>query len=196
LIFEFIIFTINLNLMKRLVLTVLTVITVLTPGMFTSLYANQDDEKVKWYSVEEAVELAAANPRKILIDIYTDWCGFCKRMEAETFNNPAVARYINRNYYPVKFNSETRDTIYFQGHKFINEGEGRRSAHQFSIALLQGRMSYPSVVYLNEEGELLTSVPGFMTPEKIEPILRFFAEDHYLTQPWEAYQESFTGSFR
>lgn len=172
------------------------VFTVLALGMFTSLYANQDDEKIKWYSVEEAVDLAATSPRKILIDIYTDWCGFCKRMEAETFNNPAVARYINSNYYPVKFNSETRDTIYFQGHEFINEGEGRRSAHQFSIALLQGRMSYPSVVYLNEDGELLTSVPGFMTPERIEPILRFFAEDYYLTQPWEEYQKSFTGSFR
>ena len=170
------------------------IIIIMALGMLSSLNAGQN-ERIKWYTFEEAVERAADNPRKILIDIYTDWCGFCKRMDAETFNNPGVARYINRNYYPVKFNSETRDTIYFQGHMFINEGEGRRSAHQLSIALLQGQMSYPSVVYLNEELELLTSVPGFMTPERIEPILRYFAEDHYLTLSWDEYLAGFSGSF-
>ncbi len=170
------------------------VIVIIALGMLSWMNVSQN-ERIKWYTFEEAVELAANNPRKILIDIYTDWCGFCKRMEAETFKNPQVARYINRNYYPVKLNSETRDTIYFQGHKFVNEGEGRRSAHQLSIALLQGQMSYPSVVYLNENFELLTSVPGFMTPESIEPILRYFAEDHYLTLSWEDYKSGFKGSF-
>jgi len=164
-------------------------------GLLTSLNANQNNVGVKWFTFEEAVELAAENPRKILIDIYTDWCGFCKRMEAETFNDEGVARYINDNFYPVKLNSETRDTINFQGHEFVNEGEVRRSAHQLSIALLQGQMSYPSVVYLNEDLEILTTVPGFMTPEKIEPILRFFAEDHYKTQSWEDFQSNFSGAF-
>ncbi len=157
--------------------------------------ANQND-RIKWYSFEEAVELSMQNPRKIMIDIYTDWCGFCKRMEAETFNNPQVARYINDNFYAVKLNSETRDTIYFQGHRFVNEGEGRRSPHQLSIALLNGQMSYPSVVYINEDLELLTAVPGFMRPADIEPILRYFAEDHYLNTSWEDFRENFSGRFR
>ena len=157
--------------------------------------AQQDKNKVRWYTFEEAVELATVNPKKVFIDIYTDWCGFCKRMDSETFSNADVASYLNENYYPVKFNSETKDTIYFQGHMFVNEGEGRRSAHQLSIALLQGKMSYPSIVYLNEDLELLTAVPGFMTPSGIEPILRFFAEDHFLRKSWEDFQEDFEGTF-
>ncbi len=164
--------------------------------LFFTLNTRAQDEKIKWYSFEEAVELSRENPRKILIDIYTDWCGFCKKMEAETFGNLQVARYVNQHFYPVKFNSETRDTITFQGHEFINEGEGRRSPHQLSIALLQGQMSYPSVVYINEDFELLTAVPGFRTPEQMEPILRYFGEDHYRTTSWEKFSENFTGNFR
>lgn len=170
-------------------------ILILLPGFLTSLNANQNNEGVNWYTFEEAVELTAENPRKILIDVYTDWCGFCKRMEEETFNHSSVARYINNNFYPVKFNSETKDTIYFQDHEFVNEGEGRRSAHQLSIALLQGQMSYPTVVYLNEDLEILTTVPGFLTPDKIEPILRFFAEDIYMKQSWEDFTSNFNGTF-
>ncbi len=160
-----------------------------------SLNANQEDEKVNWYSFEEAVELSMENPRKILVDIYTDWCGYCKRMDSETFGNPSVASFVNKNFYAVKLNSETTDTIRFKGYEFVNEGEGRRSAHQLSIALLQGQMSYPSIVYLNEDLELLTAVPGFMTPGSIEPVLRFFGEDHYKTVTWEDFQQSFSGSF-
>jgi thioredoxin-related protein len=175
--------------MKILIIIIFT-----TAFMFPS--NAQENEKINWYTFEEAVELAAENPRKIFIDIYTDWCGFCKRMDAETFSNAKVAGYINRNFYPVKLNSETRDTIHFQEHMFVNEGEERRSPHQLSIALLQGQMSYPSTVYMNEDLELLTSVPGFMTPERIEPILLYFGEDHYLNLSWEEFNETFTGSFR
>ncbi len=173
----------------------ISVVTVILASVF-ALGANEQSEKIKWHSFEEAVELSRENPRKILIDIYTDWCGFCKRMDAETFSDPQVARFINKHFYPVKLNSETRDTIEFQGHVFINEGEGRRSPHQLSVALLQGQMSYPSIVYINEDLELLTAVPGFRTPEQIEPLLRFIGEDHYLQQSWENYQQNFAGSFR
>jgi thioredoxin-related protein len=165
-------------------------------ALMMSLNAAQPAGKIKWYSFEEAVVLSRDNPRKILVDIYTDWCGFCKRMEAETFSDPKVAAYINAHFYPVKFNSETKDTIRFQGHEFVNEGEGRRSAHQLSIALLQGQMSYPSIVYINEDLELLTAVPGFRTPAQLEPILRFFGEDHYITTSWEKFSEDFSGTFR
>ncbi len=168
---------------------------IFTFGLFSLIGATQGNEKINWYSFEEAIELASENPKKILIDIYTDWCGYCKRMDAETFGDPNVAKYVNQNFYPVKFNSETRDTINFQGYTFVNEGEGRRSAHQLSIALLEGRMSYPSIVYINEDLEILTYIPGFMTPDRIEPILRFFAENHYKTQSWEEYKEIFSGTF-
>jgi thioredoxin-related protein len=165
-------------------------------GFLNLSVTGQGKEKIRWYNFEEAVELSSRNPKKILVDIYTDWCGFCKQMDAITFSNEQVAKYINEHYYAVKFNSETTDTIFFQGHQFINEGNGRRSAHQLSIALLQGKMSYPSVVYIDKDLALLTAVPGFRKPDQIEPILRFFAEGHYKDKSWEDYMESFVGTFK
>ena len=53
---------------------------------------------VKWYSLEEAVALQKKKPKKIFIDMYTDWCGWCKRMDATTFTDPAVSAYLNENF--------------------------------------------------------------------------------------------------
>lgn len=147
--------------------------------------------KVKWYSFEEAVELNKKEPRKIFIDVYTDWCGWCKKMDATTFSKPEIAKILNSEYYAVKFDAETVDTINFAGNKFINEGGRSRSPHQLAVALLQGKMSYPSVAYLNEQNQLLTAVPGYYTADKLEPILMFFAEDAFMSQTFEEYQKSF-----
>jgi len=146
---------------------------------------------VKWYTFEEAVELNKTQQRKIFIDVYTDWCGWCKKMDATTFSHPAIAKILNEQYYAVKFDAETIDTIKFAGQVFINESNRSRSPHQLAVALLQGKMSYPSVAYLNENNQLLTAVPGYYTPERLEPILRFFAEDAFKTQSFDEYQKNF-----
>lgn len=176
--------------MKRIILTA-TAVTIFS-GI---LFSQSSDEYVNWYSFEEAVEMVSENPKKIFIDIYADWCGWCRRMDQETFSNPDVADYLNKHFYPVKLNAETTDTIVFQGHEFVNEGNGSRSAHQLPIAILQGKMSYPSVAYMDENLQLLTVVPGFRTPENIEPLLRFFGEDHYKSINWEEFSKSFNGTF-
>jgi len=176
-------------MIKRLfsTLTVLFIITYVGFGQ---------EVKVKWYSLEEAIELNKKDQKKIFVDVYTDWCGWCKKMDAATFNNPAIAHILNTEYYAVKFNAETKDTISFGGRQFINEGPNGRNPHQLAVALLQGRMSYPSVVYLNEDNQLLTAVPGYMTPEGIEPILMFFAADAYKTQSFEDYTKQFVSKVK
>src|SRR6266542_6018061 len=83
--------------------------------------------KAKWYTLKEAMELQKKQPRKILIDIYTDWCGWCKKMDAETFTNPVIVDYLNAHFYPVKFNAEGSDSVIFANHRFINENKGQRS---------------------------------------------------------------------
>ncbi|MDY0198992.1 MAG: DUF255 domain-containing protein [Tenuifilaceae bacterium] len=148
---------------------------------------------VKWYTFEEAVKLNSAAPKKIFIDVYTDWCSWCKVMDQKTFSHPEIASYLNEHYYPVKFNAESIEPITFGGTVFSNKKQGNRNPHELAVALLQGKMSYPSVAYLDEGNQLLTSVPGYVTPVQIEPILVFFGEDHYKTKSWEDFQKSFVG---
>jgi thioredoxin-related protein len=175
--------------MKKIILLTLSVL-----ALGCSAHSQKSDEGlVKWYTFEEAVKLNETNPKKIFIDVYTDWCSWCKVMDQKTFSNPQVAEYLNKYYYPVKFNAESKEPIVFQGITFENKGQGRRSPHDLAAALLQGRMSYPSVAYLDEKNQLLTSVPGYVTPSQIEPILVFFAENHYKTKSWEVFSQSFKG---
>jgi len=160
--------------------------------LFTSVNIKAQESKVKWYSIEEAIELNKKDQRKIFIDVYTDWCGWCKKMEATTFTNPEIAKILNEEYYAVRFDAETKDTINFAGQIFVNEGDRSRSPHQLAVALLQGKMSYPSVAYLNENNQLLTSVPGYYTADRLEPILMFFAEDAFMSKSFEEYQKEFS----
>lgn len=174
---------------KRLVLMLLAFI-----GLLQIVKAQ--DEKVKWYTFEEAIELNKKEQRKIFIDVYTDWCGWCKKMEATTFTDPVITNILNKDYYAVRFDAETTDTIGFGGKQFVNDGGRARSPHQLAVALLQGKMSYPSVAYLNEENQLLTSVPGYYTADRLEPILKFFADDVFKTQSFEDFQKNFKSEIK
>jgi thioredoxin-related protein len=149
--------------------------------------------KVKWYSIQEVVELQKKEPKKIMIDVYTDWCGWCKKMDSETFNNPVIAEYLNKNFYPVKFNAESKEPVVFGGKTFVNEGEGNRSSHQFAIALLQGKMSYPSIAYLTENSQLLTAIAGYYSAKDYEPLITFIGENKYTSTTLEEYMKSFKG---
>lgn len=160
-------------------------------AIMASLPFISEAQKINWITFEEAIKLNETAPRKLFIDVFTDWCGWCKKMDATTFTDKSVVEYINNTYYPVKFNAETNDTIQFSGYTFINEGgtNGRKGTHQLAAALLQGKLSYPSYVFMNEKNQLLTIVPGYLEVKDILPILRYFGTDAYLNQDWQEYNK-------
>jgi len=151
----------------------------------------QNVSNVKWYSIEEAEKLNKQQPRKIMIDVYTDWCGWCKKMDKETFNHPIIAEYINKHYYPVKLDAESKEEIVFKGTTFKFVAQGARGYHELAAGLLNGQMSYPSIAYMNEKMELLGAVPGFYTPDRIEPLLNYIVEEKYTSESLEEYQKNF-----
>jgi thioredoxin-related protein len=158
---------------------------------FAGLAQDSGTSRVKWYSIEEAEKLNKQQPRKIMIDVYTDWCGWCKKMDKETFNHPVIAAYINEHYYPVKLNAESKEQIVFNGTTYKYVAQGARGYHELAAGLLNGQMSYPSVAYMNEKMELLGAVPGYMNAQSIEPLLNYIVEDKYTSESLEEYQKSF-----
>ena len=155
-----------------------------------SATSAQTEGELKWYTWEEAVAANKKEPRKIMVDVYTDWCGWCKRMDATTFTDETVSAYMKKNFYPVKLDAEQKEDIVFDGNTFKFQPYGRRGAHELAIQLLNGRMSYPSIVYLNEKFEIITVSPGYKMPDDIMKELRFVGDEVYKTQTWEQFQQA------
>lgn len=162
-------------------------------SLFTlSLSAQeQETEEVNWMSIEEAYELNQTQPKKILVDIYTDWCGWCKRMDKTTYSNPAIVKYINENFYAVKFDAEQKEDITILDNTFKFVGEGRRGYHELAAALLQGKMSYPTTVFLDESFNMIQPIAGYLDAKGIEPILWYFASDAFKNEEWTAFNQEF-----
>ena len=153
-----------------------------------------ETEKIKWVTFQDAVELSKKNKKKTFIDVYTDWCGWCKVMDKNTFTNPVIAKYMNEHFYAVKLNAEMKDTVVFNGTAFVNPNPKQmRSTHQLAASLLNNKLSYPTTVYLDENFSLLSQVPGYLKPEQMEPILKYFGGDDYKTTKWDDYQKIFKG---
>jgi thioredoxin-related protein len=149
-------------------------------------------EEVKWLSWEEASALADDKEKKFVVDIYTDWCGWCKKMDANTFQEPHIAKYINENYHAVKFNAEQKQELTYKGKtlKFINKG--RRGYHELAAELTLGRLGYPTIVFLDEDMNVIQAINGYKGPDDFEKIMTYFAEDFHKKMPWDKYQRSYT----
>jgi uncharacterized protein YyaL (SSP411 family) len=77
-------------------------------------------QKVEWMSFEQALEAQKIEKKKIFVDLYTDWCSWCKRMDKTTMKDPDIIRYLNSTFYPVKFNAEQETEIKFKGKTYIS----------------------------------------------------------------------------
>ena len=125
-----------------------------------ALHTNAQ-EKVNWLSFEKAIELNKTNPKPLLVSIYTDWCGWCKKMFKETYTNPVIAKYINENYHAIKLNGEGKEPITYKGYTFKYNQEGKSKYHELSAALQNGKLSYPTTAILNKDEQLLDRIPGY-----------------------------------
>lgn len=148
--------------------------------------------KVNWMTLDEALEKSKTEKRKIFVDVYTDWCGWCKRMDDSTFADPFVAQYLNDHYYPVKFNAEQQQDIVFKDKTYHFKRNGARGTHELAIEWLNNRLSYPTTVFLDENFSVIQPLPGFLDPAKLEAILNYFGTNSHYTTPWDTYEKRFS----
>lgn len=152
--------------------------------------ASAVSQEVKWLTWVEATKLAETDkkPKKIFVDIYTDWCGWCKKMDQDTFQNPEVAEYMEKNFYMVKMDGEGKEHITFKGNTYKFVASGRSGYHELAAALMQGKLSYPTTIFLDEKMNMLSPLPGYQKPAPFLNIAKYFGDNIYKEKDWKTYE--------
>lgn len=151
---------------------------------------------IKWMTWKEAQEAEKKEHRKIFVDVYTGWCGWCKRMDASTFTNPVIVKYVNDNFYAVKFDAETKEEINFKGKSYKFVSEGMQGYNELAAEILNNQMSYPTSVYLDENLDEIFPVPGYQESKLFESVLNYVASNSYKSIKFEDYQKSFSNKVK
>ena len=162
------------------------------------------EKEINWITIEEAIELQKKEPRKIIMDVYTNWCGPCKLLDKNTFHNADVVDYVNENYYAVKFNGEGNDEVTFNDKTFKNpnydpaKANRRNSAHEFTRYLKV--RAYPTMVFFDEEGKFIAPISGYLKPQQLELYLKLFKSDKHkdmdTQEKFNEYYKSFKPTFK
>jgi thioredoxin-related protein len=179
--------------------------------LFTVLLAmSVNAQSIKWYTFEEAVKLNKTAPKKIFIDLYTDWCGWCKVMDRTTFADTVVAKYMTENFYAVKFNAEGKDPVKFYGPMMkydslkkervvVNDTivfkydatAGRNGTHGLAMALTDGKLSYPTFIILDSNFQRLDIIAGYQQAPVFETQINYYGSGANVTTPYDQFVKDF-----
>ncbi|MDR1593803.1 MAG: DUF255 domain-containing protein [Prevotellaceae bacterium] len=160
---------------------------------FSKNVAQSKKGQVKWMTFDDAVAATKKEPRKIFVDIYADWCGWCKVLDRDTFSDSVVAKILNEQYYPVKLDAESRETHTLPDGRKVSSAE---LASSLATSKPGERYGLPSMVVLNENVSLLTRIQGAQKPDFMTPALLFFSENHYLEKSWEEYSKEYANKIK
>ncbi|PWJ60042.1 uncharacterized protein DUF255 [Dyadobacter jejuensis] len=172
---------INTTLRYILLLAILSLSTAFSTG-------PAKDSPIQWITIEEAYAKIQQKPKKILIDVYTDWCGWCKVMDRETFRNSEVAAYVNENYYAVKFNAEQKEPVTLGNMQFEYDAANR--VHQLALSLTNNQPSYPTTVFLDDHFQMIQPLPGYMKAREYHEVITFFGEGYHKKEAFDTYKKT------
>jgi thioredoxin-related protein len=161
-------------------------------------------QEIRWVTLDEALELQKKTPKKIMMDVYTSWCGPCKMLDKKTFHNADVVDFVNIHYYAVKFNGEGNDVVKYKEKSFSNPGykpelaNRRNSAHELARYLQVS--AYPTIVFFDEDAEVIAPIRGYQTPPQLELYLKMFNNNDHenitTQEEFNTYYKAFKSEFK
>jgi uncharacterized protein YyaL (SSP411 family) len=153
---------------------------------------HSNSDRLQWLSLEETAANLKKEKRPVLIDLYTDWCGWCKVMDRKTYSNPQVIRYLQEKFYPVRVNAESREQISWDGKTY--QFNPSYKTNEFAVYITQGRLEFPTTVIIPADGQP-QAIPGYLEPKDLELIVKYFGEGAYGNIPFDTFQKQFKSSW-
>jgi len=149
--------------------------------------------KVNWLTIQQVQDSLRMNRKAILIELYTEWCGWCKVMDKKTYTNKNVTDYLQRKFYAVKLDAETKREITWNGKKYFFNPNYR--ANDFSVYLTNGNLSYPTTIIIPADNGEPQAIPGYLEPKDFELIVKYFGEDKFGKVAFEDYRKAFKATW-
>lgn len=143
----------------------------------------QKETPLVWHTYSEGAALAAKQNKKMIVDVYTDWCHWCKVMDQKTFSDPKVSEYMSKHFIAVKVNAERAEKVLYK--------KVPLSSKEFASSVLKVN-SYPSTVFFDPtETNISGPVEGYLDAPTMLKILTFFKEDQYKSKTWEQFSAEY-----
>jgi thioredoxin-related protein len=160
---------------------VLVVLVVIGIGVYsiadTEAFLRRDRPAapLTWLSFQQGLEESSKHNKKMLVDVYTDWCSWCKKMDKEVYTDEHVIELLKQHFVVVKLNAESSKQLTYNGQKFTEQ--------EFARAL--GIDGYPTTVFFQADAKPITRIPGFMEAGTFLNVLQYIGEDHYRTTSYQ-----------
>ena len=154
--------------MKRLV----TVVLFLAAASGTLLAGGP-----KWRTFDAGLAEARMTHKKVLVDVYTDWCKWCKKLDADTYSNSKVLAYLEKTYVPVKMNGEGMGKVAYK------ELKGTET----DLTRAFGVRGFPTIIFLDSDGEMITQIATYLDADRFLPVIKFIGDDKYKTMSFDDY---------
>ena len=141
----------------------------LGPTSGLALNDKEKKEEIQWLSFDKGLELAKKQKKMLVVDIYTDWCHWCKVMEKDTYGNKRVIDFAKSNAVMAKLNAESTEKFKFKDAFYT----GRE------LSMMLGVEGFPTTAFMTSDGELITKISGFIPPDKFNMIMKYLAGNWY-----------------
>jgi thioredoxin-related protein len=124
------------------------------------------EARIVWRRWDDGLQEARRAGKPVLVDVFTDWCGWCKRMDRDVYSRADVREYLTAHFVTVKLDAESDEGARYEGRDLTSS----MIAERFRVT------SYPTTVFLGPSGQHIINVPGYVPPDRFLLVLRYIGE--------------------
>ncbi|MEZ4911921.1 MAG: DUF255 domain-containing protein [Saprospiraceae bacterium] len=158
---------------------------------FAGVSSSVAQNKIKWLSPDQIDSRVKNGDKKFLVYFYIDACKWCKYLDESTLSNANIAKYVNSHFYSIKMDAMDSKKFHINDEMYSTEQVGKYQFNQLALALLNGRMSFPSVVFLDEKFNKIQVFDTYMDIPDFEIVVSYFGSNHYKKTMFRRYAHNF-----